>query len=468
MQSSNKKENDKKTQTTIAEGLAATQSAKVSADNAAKKFAKPENYTGNRTLYDSGSAKYHAKSELFSGSAEVKDPYTGDILTLRKADAKARFGADWQKHLAESDHIHPLERIHEAHKNNPFLTNDDIREAANSRENLEVNSRSFNNAKRSRTNEEFMADREYRESKGLKLSKKAELEAVQRGREAEAEINRELRIRTVKNAASTFHNAGLEGAKQSGLTALTMSGIMNAVAVIKGEKDTGEAIADTLKTGGAGAVTGYFMSGGLTTLAQGLSNSSSQIIQSLAKSNLPGQIVTAVMTFGGTLRRYASGEINTEDFIIELGDKGSGLALGGYGFVTGQALIPIPIVGGVIGSLVGYALSSSLYGGLVERLNGAKLAHEERLRIERECQKAIEMLKEYRKQMEDLISSYLTEHITAFHTAFDTMKEALGIGDIDGFISGANMITENLGGRVQFRNMREFDSLMDSDEAFVL
>ena len=462
------KKKDYKTELTIAEGLAATLSARISADMAAEHYAKPENYTGNRTLYDSGVAKYHAKSELFSGNATVRDPYTGDMLTLTKAEAKARFGPDWQKHLAESDHIHPLEKIHEAHKDNPFLTNDDIREVANSPDNIEVNSRSFNNAKRSRTNEEFIGDREYRESKGVKLSQESEREAVRRGSEAQAKIDRELRIRSVKNAATTFHNAGLKGAKQSGLTALTMAGIMNVVSLIKGEKDAREAIADTVKAGGSGFVTGYVMSGGLTTLAQGLSKSSSPIIQSIMKSNMPGQIVTAVMTFGGTLKRYASGEINTEDFIIELGDKGSGLAAGGYGFAVGQAMIPIPIVGGVVGSLVGYALSSSLYGGLVERLNGAKLAHEERLRIERECQKAIEMLKEYRKQMEDLISRYLTEHITAFHTAFDTMKEALGIGDVDGFISGANMITENLGGRVQFRNMREFDSLMMSEEAFVL
>ena len=70
--------------------------------------------------------------------------------------------------------------------------------------------------------------------------------------------------------------------------------------------------------------------------------------------------------------------------------------------------------------------------------------------------------------MEALISEYLTSHITAFHAAFDTMRDSLSLGDIDGFISGANTITQKLGGRVQFRNMQEFDAFMDSDEAFVL
>lgn len=466
MQDSKKKDN--KTEVIIAEGLAATQSAIASAKTSAKTFAKPENYTGNRTLYDSGAAKRSAKTELFSGPGKVQDPYTGEILTLTKAEAKLRYGSEWQKHLAESDHIHPLERIHEAHKDNPFLTNDDIREAANSPDNLEVNSRSFNNAKRSRTNEEFISNREYRESRGVKLSAESEREAVRRGKKAQSEIDRNLRIKSVKNAALTFHNAGLAGAKQAGLTALTMSGIMNAVAVVKGEKTAGEAIADTVKSGGAGAVTGYVMSGGLATLSQGLSKSSSQIVQSLMKSNMPGQIVTAVMTFGSTLGRYASGEISTEDFIIELGDKGAGFAAGSYGFVAGQALIPIPIVGGVVGSMVGYMLSGALYGKLKEAMSGAKLAHEERVRIERECEEAVKAIRKFRAEMEDLISKYLTGHITAFHSAFGIMNEALAVGDADGFISGANMITQKLGGNVQFRNMREFDSLMDSDEAFAL
>ena len=465
---SDSKKKDDKTELTIAEGLAATQSARVSADMAAVKFAKSETYTGNRTLYDSGPAKRQAKMELFSQPGEVRDPYTGEILTLTKAEAKQRFGAEWQKHLAESDHIHPLERIYEDHKDNPFLTNDDIREIANSPDNIEVNSRSFNNAKRSRTNEEYISQREYRESRGVKLSAESEREAVSRGKKAQAEIDRELRIRTVKNAASTFHNAGLAGAKQSGLTALTMSGIMNIVAVIKGEKSAGEAISDTLKTGGAGAVTGYVMSGGLATLSQGLSKSSSQIVQSLMKSNVPGQIVTAVMTFGSTLSRYASGELSTEDFIIELGDKGAGLATGSYGFLAGQALIPIPIVGGVIGSMAGYMLSGALYGKLKEAMSGAKLAHEERLRVERECREAIKALEEYRAKIEALISEYLTSHIKTFREAFGVMNEALMIGDADGFISGANMITRKMGGRVQFEDMKEFDALMMSDEAFVL
>ena len=448
--------------------MSAAESARVSAEIAARRFSKPQDYTGSRTLYDSGTAKRQAKMSAFSSGAEVRDTYTGETLTLTRAEAKARFGADWQKHLAESDHIHPLERIHSEHKSDAFITNENIRDAANSSDNMEVTSRQLNNAKRSRTNEEFMRDSEYRKRKGITLSEESERRAVRRGSEAKSSVDRQLFGDSVRNVASTFHNAGLAGAKYAGASALTAAGIMNAVAVLKGEKDAGEAITDTLKAGGAGALTGYLTSGGLTVLSQKLSCVSNELLKRIASSNLPGQIVTAVMTVGGTLKRYASGEIDTGEFILELGEKGAGFAAGSYGFAVGQALIPIPVVGGIVGSMVGYALSGAFYGSLAESLNAARFAHDERVRIERECAEAVKRIREFRARMEELISEYLTGHIKAFHEAFDTMKEALGVGDVDGFISGANMITKKLGGRVQFEDMGGFDALMMGEEAFVL
>lgn len=247
--------------------IAAIDSAQTFSENAAAKFTKPADYTGSRNLYDSPSAKHRAKITLFSREATVRDPYTGEILTLTKSEAKRLYGSDWQKHSAEADHIYPLERIHEAHKSNPFLTNEDIRGTANSPENIEVTSRAFNNAKRSRTNSEFMAERDYRDERGLRLSQEAEQRASQRGKYAEDSVNRNLRSSAARNITGTFHEAGTQGAYYAGETALTMSGIMNITAVIKGEKSAGEAISDTVKDGGKGAVTGYAVSGGLATLS---------------------------------------------------------------------------------------------------------------------------------------------------------------------------------------------------------
>ena len=84
---STSKKKDDKTELIIAEGLAATQSARTSANMAAERFAKPENYTGNRTLYDSGSAKYHAKSDLFKKIMTPDDFVELNLNACRKIKA---------------------------------------------------------------------------------------------------------------------------------------------------------------------------------------------------------------------------------------------------------------------------------------------------------------------------------------------------------------------------------------------
>lgn len=46
------------------------------------------------------------------------------------------------------------------------------------------------------------------------------------------------------------------------------------------------------------------------------------------------------------------------------------------------------------------------------------------------------------------------------------MKNAMRIGDIDGFIAGANTITRKLGGTTNFDSFEEFDRRMNDPEPF--
>ena len=275
-------------------------------------------------------------------------------------------------------------------------------------------------------------------------------------------------LATAKEIAKVGHGAGLEGAKYGAAIGGGISAVRNIVSVISGEKDFGDAAIEVVYDTGTGAAIGYISNFGMSALSGVMKNSASGLIRSMAESNMPAQIAIAVFEAGKTLLKYSNGEISGTECVEELQEKGVGMAGAIAGAEIGQAVIPIPVVGAVAGSIIGYAVSSAWYNGLKSILNREKIAYEEYLRIERECNEAIEALKEYRKKIEALISKYMIEHITAFHTAFDVMKDAFEIGDIDGFISGANMITKKLGGTVQFNDMREFDELMMSSEALVL
>lgn len=447
----------------IGAGYAATQTAQAATQQASQTFAKPDTYTGNRTLYDSGTAKVNAKKALFANEKNVIDPYTGERLVLTKNEAKMLYGDDWAKHLAESDHVKPLEQIFKDTKKNVWNTTNDIKEAANSPDNIRVASRKFNNPKRSRTNKQYVEDEEYLKNKGVNVTEKGKQQAIKDGEIAEQSINNQLKKSAVKNIVDTTHEAGKVGAKNAGVTALTVSGIMNVVSVIKGEKSGEEALTDTIKTGGKAAVSGYAMSGGLTAVSHSLSNSSSQFIQGLAKSNVPGKVITAVIVTGDTLKKWGDGEITTQECIIELGDKGLNMATMGYSMAVGQALIPIPIVGGAVGSLVGSMLTSNLYNNLINELQTKHLEHEERMRILEECHKAAEQTKTFRKELEKYLEEYFQEYRECFDTALSSMRFSYAAGDADGMIASANQITRKLGGQVHFETVNEFKYFLEND-----
>lgn len=384
---------------------------------AAEKFAKPETYTGNRTIYDSGTAKRDAKIEAFNGRSEVIDPYTHAKLELTKQDAKTLYGDDWTKHLAESDHVKPLEQIYKDTKNNVWNTTENIKEAANSADNIRVVSREYNNAKRSRLNEEFVQNEEYLKRNGITLTEEGKAQAIVDGKLAEQSINSQLKEASFKNMVTTGHEAGMYGAVNAGGTALTLSGITNVVSVIKGEKTSEEAIKDTVADGGKAAVTGYVMSGGLTVVAHTLSNSSSQFVQKLVESNVPGKVITAVAVTGDTLKKWATGEITTQECMIQLGDKGLNMAVMGKASAIGQTLIPIPVVGAAVGALVGSAVTSACYNGLVNKLTKEELSDAERMDIAKEGHEASEQTKQYRKELRQYLEAYFKECPDCFDDA---------------------------------------------------
>lgn len=452
----------------IGAGYAATQTAQIKTQQAAQKFAKPDTYTGNRTLYDSGSAKINAKKNLFKSGGDVVDPYTGDKLVLTKQEAKRLYGDDWSKHLAESDHIRPLEQIYEETKNDPWLTVDDIKSGANRDDNIRVISRKLNNAKRSRTNKELVENEEYLKSKEVRISEEGKKHAVQDHELSRQSMNNQYSNSRIKNVTETGHEAGKVGAQSAGITAVIMSGSMNIISVIKGEKSVEEAIIDTVKDGGEAAVAGYAMSGGLTVVSHSLSYSSSKFIQGLVKSNVPGKVITAVMATGSILKRWGEGEITIQECLTELGDKGLNMATVGYSMAVGQSLIPVPIVGAAIGALVGSLVTSKYYNYLMGSLKSKEIEHQERLRRIAECERVAAEARAFRDELEIYLNEYFQEYQDCFDEAISEIRFSLQEGDADGAIAGANQITRKLGGNVYYETTAEFKEFLANDSIDIL
>ena len=176
---------------------------------------------------------------------------------------------------------------------------------------------------------------------------------------------------------------------------------------------------------------------------------------------MPVKVLTAVTTVGDTLKRYGTGEITTQQCLLELGDKGLNLATTGYSMLVGQALIPIPIVGAAIGALVGSVMTSGLYQGLIGKLQRKELEHQERQRIIAECKQASEQLRAFRRELELYLESYFREYKDCFDEALSEIQFAYQIGDADGIIAGANQITRKLDGQVHYETVGQFKQFLD-------
>jgi hypothetical protein len=273
---------------------------------------------------------------------------------------------------------------------------------------------------------------------------------------------------TAKYILKISHDGATERAKTGALIGGSMSFIKNVVAVVKEEKEAKDAVFAVVKDTGSAAALSYGTAFSGAVIKGIMQNAKSTTMRALAKTGTPAMIVTVAVETGKTLSKYIKGEIDGVQCLEELGEKGTGMASSALFIVIGQMAIPIPVIGGMIGGMVGYALSSACYGQLTAALKGAKIAREQRIEIEAECAEAISMIKEYRTEIEEAISKYLSDHIKTFRAAFGEMQKALNDGDIDRFIAGTNILTGKLGGKPQFIDESGFNEFMLSPDKLIL
>ena len=275
-------------------------------------------------------------------------------------------------------------------------------------------------------------------------------------------------LSTAKDVTSVAHRAGVDSAKYGAAIGGTVSIVQNLTAVIRGDKEIEEAFLAVAKDTASSAAISYG-TGFAGSIVKGfVQNAKSGTIQTLSKTNLPGILVTVSLSAASTMKRYFDGEITSIECFEELGEQGTGMISSALFATLGQIAIPIPVVGGLIGGMLGYAVASASYGTLLGALKEADLAAQERRQIEEACEKQIQLIREYRAQMETIIAEYLTSCAKVFHESFSGIKNALEIGDVDGVISPANQITEALGKQVLFQDMDEFEHLMNSSNVVKL
>ncbi|WQR72598.1 hypothetical protein KVC91_03750 [Helicobacter pylori] len=276
----------------------------------------------------------------------------------------------------------------------------------------------------------------------------------------EARLNPNLS--TAKDVTSISHQAGMKAAQTGVLIGGGVSLVANVYECIANGKDPIKAIKHTaiatLK-GGALSYCSAFASSSLGGLMQ---SSANKIIQSLGKGSAPVMIVGACVANATVLTRYFSGKIDGIELCKQLVKANTTLVSSGAMAVAGQALIPIPVVGALVGGFVGAALSETFFNILnSERV---ELARQRRIDIEKECRELIKHLEAYQNQFKEVFEKYFHETTKFFNQSFNELEMASYAGDADLAIAVNNKSREWLGQKALFDNKQEGWELIISNK----
>ncbi len=276
----------------------------------------------------------------------------------------------------------------------------------------------------------------------------------------EARLNPKLS--TAKDVASVSHQAGMNAAQTGALISGSVSLVTNVWECVVNGKDPKKAIKHiaiaTLK-GGALSYGSAFASSSLGGLMQ---SSANKVIQSLGKGSVPAMIVGAGVANCKVFIDYFRGKIDEIELLKRLGKANTTLISSGAMAIAGQALIPIPVVGALVGGFVGAVLSETCFNAFLKAREEAKLARQRRIEIERECREIIKLLEIYQNQFKEVFEKYFHETTKFFNQSFNELERASYAGDADLAIGVNNKIQERLGQKPLFNNTQEFLELMNN------
>lgn len=275
----------------------------------------------------------------------------------------------------------------------------------------------------------------------------------------------------LKHDVSAFstesHGAGLEGGKVSAGITGTVSTAKGFFRLIEGDDDFGTVIADVVVDAGKGYANGYATS----ALGKGVGHVADKAgLGGIAKCGAPTAIAAGIIQSGKSFVSYLNGDIDEEQMLEEVSHTAitgtSSFYYGAVGQVLGQAFLPVPIVGAIIGSTVGYFIGNILYqSGLLSLGDtvGVKIAKERRRRIEALCLQAIPLMQQNRLELQALIDEHISEQQALFDSAFTCMDDALLDWNPDAFTAQLQKICQTFNTGLPFLNFQEFDEFMLDD-----
>ncbi|MBY3619555.1 hypothetical protein HGO21_08360 [Acinetobacter sp. CUI P1] len=417
-----------------------------------------------RYKYDNVGKRIKFKNEIFGSKKVVLDHYSGKTIHRSRLAALKKYGKiKHTEHIPDTDHIVPLKMIHKRLRRNPFLTDDNVREVANLKQNYRITSGRFNRSKADKSNWTVAFD----QTKDANLTSRTKM--IVDDVKARSAIHSITAVRTSQNISNEF-KAGAKGSIEASVIPLAVMGVQNLVMMAKGEKKLEEAIKETSIAVATTATTGGMMRVTTSALTNTLNQSSVKAIQTVGNSNIVAQIISVSLLIKDSLIAYMNGEIDSKQFMEQIGEKGVGMVSGIQGAIIGQMLIPIPGVGAIIGSMVLSTVCTELYR-FSNKMRAAYESLGEYSELEDKinfiANSALKEMETQRNNLKECISEEFKVWDRKINTAFNIMINATLNNDVNGISASLDDILGIFGERVHFKNYNEFDEFFMNQDAIL-
>lgn len=435
-------------------------------------------------LWDSQKRKSEYKEKVFGDKNTYRDPISGQVLHKNQEAAKRKYhmknadgeniSKEWAKHSAETDHINSIKATHNVVKHNPFLTDEDFKEIINSDQNYRVTSKKLNTMKGDKSDLQVIFD------KKIELSKDGKIQMAKEKITADISVQGKFAQRTAENMGKEFAVGARDTLIKSAIS-LSVEAINNMCKVASGEISIEEASESIGKS-----VVKQAVIGGTDKLKKDImyaQMSKNKILYNLANSNKVNQIVMVASIVKDSAIRYVNGEIDEEQFIKEIGEKGTTMVvsmIGGeigrlIGASIGTAILPVAgtaaaaIIGEVIGVFISTVACTAIMAAYsigkdisntIKHLDDYKIKEHEIKILEAEALKEIENQRNKFKRIVEKEYGYWDQEI---QKGFDLIlsNACEETFNLRGITEGLDKILNIFGKSVAFKNIEEYEAQLD-------
>lgn len=264
----------------------------------------------------------------------------------------------------------------------------------------------------------------------------------------------------------TGHQAGLIGATVGGSVAV----IHESLQLYNGQnKDFGLALLRTSTIITQSYITSYATS----VAARGIAHAAEQNLASttthaFVKSNGHIALAVSMVKASKSLYRYMTDETMTNEELLSDINHISLTGAGAFYYgAVGQLLIPIPIVGALVGSTVGYFIGNMIHqSGLVSLGEAAnvKVARQRREMVENFCLAAVPQMRAERLKIQLILEKNKIARQAFIGQIFDDLDKALMTTDADQYLRTLTALNGAFGADLGFQTMAEFNHFMEDDD----